>query len=151
MVHCTSVAVVDRPLALVAAVVAVAAVGTGVAQIHGEGWTLSRIEPLSGWLVTVSEAPENEPSLDVAVTVLAPLASPVTRPTVVPVWRVVKALVTSVVPTLDLEVRKHGAPERAAPFLHQGLAAAHHVGACRPARFRVVPDNCDGGAAGAGF
>ena len=54
--HCTSVAAVDSPLAFVAGVVVVAAVGTGVAQIHGDGCTLSRIGPLIGWLVTLSEA-----------------------------------------------------------------------------------------------
>ena len=139
MVHCTSVAVVDRPLALVAGVVEVAAVGTGVAQIHGEGCTLSRTGPLSGWLVTVSEAPANELSLDVAVTVLAPLARPVTRPTVRPSARVVKALVTSVVPTLTLRSQRgpNGGPTsiKASPPVTMS-ARVESTGS-------VVPGNCE--------
>src|SRR5215831_19418473 len=53
MLHCASVAAVDRPLALVAGELAVAAVGTGVAQIHGCVCKPSRIGPPRTWLVSV--------------------------------------------------------------------------------------------------
>ena len=45
MLHWASTAFVDRPLAFVAGVVDVAAVGTGVAQIHGPAWLDSSTGP----------------------------------------------------------------------------------------------------------
>src|SRR5664279_4504401 len=104
MLHCTSIAAVVRPLALVAGVVSFAAVGTGVAQIQGEGWLLRMTGPPIGWLVIVRLAPAKELSVEVAVKVLAPSVRPATSPTVRPSARVTNTLVTSVVPTLTFSL-----------------------------------------------
>ena len=95
MVHCASVAGVVRPLALVAGELAVAAVGTGVAQIHGDDCEPSRIGPPFGWLVTTMRALLKPPFVELAVMLFAPFLRPVTRPTVRPSERVVNAEVTS--------------------------------------------------------
>ena len=62
MLHCASVAVVVRPLALVAGELAVAAVGTGVAQIHGIDCEPSRTGPPLGWSVTGRRALGGDPA-----------------------------------------------------------------------------------------
>src|SRR5471032_2736196 len=96
MLHCASVAVVVRPLALVLGVLPASAVSAGVAQIHGVVWVLNSTGPPIGWLVTVIFAPTKLPLADFAVTTLAPTFSPVTAPSVRPLARVLKADVTSV-------------------------------------------------------
>src|SRR5690242_7965883 len=96
MLHCASVAVVVRPLALVAGELAVAAVGTGVAQIQGIVCDANRIGPPFGWFVTVRRALPKLPSLALAVIVLAPSLRPVTRPTMRPSERFVNAELSSV-------------------------------------------------------
>src|SRR6185295_2867850 len=104
MLHCASVAAVVRPLALVAGALAVAAVGTGVAQIHGMVCEPSRIGPPLGWFVTVRRELTKLPSLALAVIALAPSLSPVTRPTMRPSARFVNAEVTSVPLTSTLRL-----------------------------------------------
>ena len=63
MLHCASVAVVDRPLAFDAGVLPTAATGTGVAQTHGPVCEPSSTGPPIGWFVMTSRAPAAEPSV----------------------------------------------------------------------------------------
>src|ERR1043166_5658622 len=104
MLHCASVAAVVRPLALVAGALAVAAVGTGVAQIQGVVCEPSRIGPPFAWFVTVSCALPKLPSLALAAMVWAPSFKPVTRPTMRPSERFVNAELSSVPLTLTFRL-----------------------------------------------
>src|SRR4029453_17087758 len=94
MLHCASVAVVPRPLALVAGVLPLAAWGAGVAQTQGVVCVLSSTGPPRGALVIVSCV--GVALATPAVSVLAPVFSPVTSPVMRPSARLAKALVTSV-------------------------------------------------------
>ena len=73
-----------------------ATTGTGVAQIHGPVCAPSSTGPPFGWFVMTSRAPANELSVNVALMVLAPLARPVTSPTMRPLDSVVNEEVMSV-------------------------------------------------------
>src|SRR3954470_11865111 len=96
MLHCASVAAVERPLALVAGELAVAAVGTGVAQIQGAVCVPSSTGPPTAWFVIASCAPPKLLFVELTVIVLAPSLRPLTRPTVRPSEPVLNAEVTSV-------------------------------------------------------
>ena len=91
MLHCASLAAVLKPLAFVPGVLPTSAVGTGVAQTYGVICEPSSTGPPTGWLVTTSRAPANEPSLAVALTLFAPVFKPPTRPMVRPSLPVTKA------------------------------------------------------------
>ena len=62
MLHCASVATVDRPLALDPGVLPTWATGVGVAQIHGVVCVPSKTGPPRGWLLMTSWAPTYAPS-----------------------------------------------------------------------------------------
>src|SRR5262245_32554132 len=78
MLHCTSNASVDRPLALLAGVLPLAARGSGVAHTNGMTCGPDSSGPPIEWLVTTRVEAPTPPSL--AVITLSPSASPVTRP-----------------------------------------------------------------------
>src|SRR5919107_1826883 len=96
MLHCASVAAVDKPLGLVAGLTPEAATGTGVAQTNGVICEPSSTGPPFGWLLITSRAPVKAFVVDVAVIVLLPFFSPVTRPMTRPSGRVVNIEVMSV-------------------------------------------------------
>src|SRR5450755_2859529 len=96
ILHCASVATVDKPLAFEPGVLPTAATGTGVAQTHGPVCEPSSTGPPIGWLVMTSCAPTKLLSDDFALIVLVPFVSPVTMPIIRPLALAAKADVMSV-------------------------------------------------------
>ena len=105
MLHCASVAVVERPLALLAGVLPDAAWAIGVAHTHGAICEPASTGPPTGWLFTVNVA---DAPCAVAVITLLPFARPVTRPTMrfPDDARCANCAVTSRPPTLTLSAAR---------------------------------------------
>src|SRR6266849_739242 len=97
MLHCASIALVLKPLALVAGVVEVAGCAIGVAQIQGRICVPENTGPPIGWLLIVRYAPFFLVGL--AVTTLLPLDRPVITPSTRPFARWANASLTSRPPT----------------------------------------------------